>query len=80
MKKILIKTAKGILLWVTILSWLLLIGGADSIKDEIYFIPWIVLNIYLWYLCNKYLTFHEVCTLSGYKLWCRFTRKFIDDF
>ena len=67
MKKIL----KGILLWITALSIILLIGGIDSIVDKGTIIPWLAVCGILYWLCRKYISFRELCTLSGYKLFYR---------
>lgn len=64
MKKIL----KGILLWITVLSIILLIGGIESIVDKGITIPWLTVCGILYWLCRKYISFRELCILSGYKL------------
>lgn len=65
MKKIL----KGILLWITVFTIMLFVGGIDSIVDKGLGVTlaWIAICIALYNLCRVTLSIRELCTLSGYK-------------
>ena len=68
------KILKGILLWATALTIMLFIGGIDSIVDKGTVISWLVICGTLYWLCRKYISFRELCTLSGYKLFYKLLR------
>lgn len=61
------KILKGLLLWVTTLMLMLFMSGVDSIMDQGYLVPWLVVCAILCYLCYKYISEDEFYTLSGAK-------------
>lgn len=61
------KILKSVLLWVTIFAVVLFISGVDSIIDQGYLIPWLVVCVILCYLCYRYISEGELNTLSGAK-------------
>lgn len=61
------KILKGLLLWVTTLTVMLFISGVDSITDQGYLVPWLVVCAILCYLCYKFISEDELITLSGAK-------------
>lgn len=61
------KILKGLLLWVTTLTVMLFISGVDSITDQGYLVPWLVVCAILCYLCYKFISEDELNTLSGAK-------------
>lgn len=58
---------KGMLLWVTALVVMLFMSGVDSITDQGYLVPWLVVCAVLCYLCYKFISEKELEVLSGYK-------------
>lgn len=61
------KILKGLLLWATTLTVILFISGVDSITDQGYLVPWLVVCAILCYLCYKFISEDELITLSGAK-------------
>ena len=61
------KILKGMLLWVTVFAVMLFISGVDSITDQGYLVPWLVVCAVLCYLCYRYISEDELYTLSGAK-------------
>lgn len=61
------KILKGVLLWVTTFTVMLFISGVDSITDQGYLVPWLVVCAVLCYLCYRYISGDELNTLSGAK-------------
>lgn len=62
------RIVKGILLWLTILSSITFLCSLEVItRYEIFFV-WITLNSIMCFLCHRYISFFELCSLSGYKL------------
>lgn len=61
------KILKGLLLWVTTLMLMLFMSGVDSITDQGYLVPWLVVCAILCYLCYKFISEEELEILSGYK-------------
>lgn len=61
------KILKGVLLWVTTFTVMLFISGVDSITDQGYLVPWLVVCAVLCYLCYRYISRDELNTLSGAK-------------
>lgn len=61
------KILKGVLLWVTTFTVILFISGVDSITDQGYLVPWLVVCAVLCYLCYRYISEDELYTLSGAK-------------
>lgn len=61
------KILKGVLLWVTAFAVILFISGVDSITDQGYLVPWLVVCAVLCYLCYRYISWDELNTLSGAK-------------
>lgn len=61
------KILKGVLLWVTALTVMLFISGVDSITDQGYLVPWMIVCAVLYYLCYKHISEEELNTLSGAK-------------
>ena len=61
------KILKGVLLWVTTFAVILFISGVDSITDQGYLVPWLVVCAVLCYLCYRYISEDELYTLSGAK-------------
>lgn len=61
------KILKGLLLWATTLMVILFISGVDSITDQGYLVPWLVVCAILCYLCYKFISEDELITLSGAK-------------
>lgn len=61
------KILKGLLLWVTALVVMLFMSGVDSITDQGYLVPWLVVCAVLCYLCYKFISEEEFEVLSGYK-------------
>lgn len=61
------KILKGVLLWVTTFAVMLFILGVDSIVDQGYLVPWLVVCAVLCYLCYRYISGDELNTLSGAK-------------
>lgn len=61
------KILKGVLLWVTTFTVMLFILGVDSIVDQGYLVPWLVVCAVLCYLCYRYISGDELNTLSGAK-------------
>lgn len=61
------KILKGVLLWVTALTVMLFISGVDSITDQGYLVPWLIVCAVLRYLCYKHISEEELNTLSGAK-------------
>ena len=61
------KILKGVLLWVTIFAVVLFLSGVDSIIDQGYLIPWLVVCAILCYLCYRYISESELNILSGAK-------------
>lgn len=61
------KILKGVLLWVTTFAVMLFISGVDSITDQGYLVPWLVVCAVLCYLCYRYISVDELNTLSGAK-------------
>ena len=64
MKKIL----KVTLLQITLLSFIFLIIGIDSIISNGIIIPWLAICGILYWLCRKYITVKELYSLTEYKL------------
>ena len=64
MKKIL----KVTLLQITLLSFVFLIMGIDSIISNGIIIPWLAVCSILYWLCRKYITIRELYNLTEYKL------------
>lgn len=64
------KVLKGILLWITVLTIILVISGIDSILNQgfVALLAWILLCLALAYLCFTCITLREFYTLSGMKL------------
>lgn len=58
---------KGILLWITILTIVIFITGIDSICDNGYFIPMIILCVILGYSCYRTISEKELEIISFYK-------------
>lgn len=58
---------KGMLLWVTAFAVMLFMSGVDSITDQGYLVPWLVVCAVLCYLCYKFISEKELEVLSGYK-------------
>lgn len=60
---------KGVLLWVTILSFFCFIaGGFESLVEADKWLAagfWLIINIALGYICYNYLSYHELYKLSG---------------
>ena len=61
------KILKSVLLWVTAFAVILFISGVDSITDQGYLVPWLVVCAVLCYLCYRYISGDELNTLSGAK-------------
>lgn len=61
------KILKGVLLWVTTFAVILFISGVDSIIDQGYLVPWLVVCAVLCYLCYKHISEDELDTLLGVK-------------
>lgn len=61
------KILKGVLLWVTAFTVMLFISGVDSITDQGYLVPWLVVCAILCYLCYRYISGDELYTLLGAK-------------
>ena len=61
------KILKGLLLWATTLTVILFMSGVDSITDQGYLVPWLVVCAILCYLCYKFISEEELNTLSGAK-------------
>jgi hypothetical protein len=61
------KILKGMLLWVTTFTVILFISGVNSITDQGYLVPWLVVCAILCYLCYKFISEEELEILSGYK-------------
>lgn len=61
------KILKGVLLWVTTFAVILFISGVDSITNQGYLVPWLVVCAVLCYLCYRYISEDEFYTLSGAK-------------
>ena len=61
------KILKGLLLWATTLTVILFTSGVDSITDQGYLVPWLVVCAILCYLCYKFISEEELEILSGYK-------------
>ena len=61
------KILKGLLLWATTLTVILFMSGVDSITDQGYLVPWLVVCAILCYLCYKFISEDELITLSGAK-------------
>lgn len=61
------KILKGVLLWVTTFAVMLFISGVDSITDQGYLVPWLVVCAVLCYLYYRYISEDELYTLSGAK-------------
>ena len=61
------KILKGLLLWATTLMVILFMSGVDSITDQGYLVPWLVVCAILCYLCYKFISEEELITLSGAK-------------
>ena len=61
------KILKGVLLWVTTFAVMLFILGVDSIVDQGYLVPWLIVCAVLCYLCYRYISGDELNTLSGAK-------------
>ena len=61
------KILKGMLLWMTTLMLRLFMSGVDSITDQGYLVPWLVVCAILCYLCYKFISEEELEILSGYK-------------
>lgn len=61
------KILKGVLLWVTTFTVMLFISGVDSITDQGYLVPWLIVCAVLCYLCYRYISKDELNTLSGAK-------------
>lgn len=63
---------KGILLWGTMLSFMLFIaGGAESLVNAGYYFntfAWLGINILLIYLCKCVISYREFYKLTGYQL------------
>lgn len=64
MKKIL----KVTLLQITLLSFIFLIIGIDSIIRNGIIIPWLAICGILYWLCRKYITVRDLYRLTEYKL------------
>lgn len=58
---------KGLLLWVTTFVVILLISGIDSIADQGYLVPWLMVCALLCCLCCKLISVEELEVLSGAK-------------
>lgn len=61
------KILKGVLLWVAVFAVMLFILGVDSIADQGYLVPWLVVCTILCYLCYRYISEEELNTLLGAK-------------
>ena len=61
------KILKGVLLWVTAFAVILFISGVDSIVDQGYLVPWLIVCAILCYLCYKLISEEEFNILTGYK-------------
>lgn len=61
------KILKGVLLWVTAFAVILFISGVDSIVDQGYLVPWLVVCAVLCHLCYKLISEEEFNILTGYK-------------
>lgn len=61
------KILKGVLLWVTTFTIILFISGVDSITNQGYLVPWLIVCAVLCYLCYRYISEDEFYTLSGAK-------------
>ena len=61
------KILKGVLLWVTAFAVMLFMSGVDSIVDQGYLVPWLIVCAILCYLCYRYMSWDEFYTLSGAK-------------
>lgn len=61
------KILKGVLLWVATFAIILFISGVDSITNQGYLVPWLVVCAVLCYLCYRYISEDEFYTLSGAK-------------
>lgn len=63
---------KGVLLWLTVLSFALyLIGGLATLIEHLHLagtIAWTIINIAMFCMCKKYISFREFYILSGNKL------------
>ena len=59
------KILNGVLLWVTTFAVMLFILGVDSIVDQGYLVPWLIVCSVLCYLCYRYISGDELNTLSG---------------
>jgi hypothetical protein len=64
--------AKGLLFWVTIISFIaFIIGGAESlINANLYSIAfiWLTINGVLVYLCKHIISYRELYKITGYTL------------
>ena len=58
---------KGVLLYVTAFAVILFIGGVDSIMEEGYFIPSVIICAVLCYTSYKLISGEELKTLTFYK-------------
>lgn len=63
---------KGVLLWLTVLSFTIyIIGGLATLLEHLHIatiILWTALNITMAYACRKYISFREFYIISGNKL------------
>jgi hypothetical protein len=67
MKKTIIIVLKGVLLYATLLVFILFITGVDSIYDNGYFIHSIIICAILFYACCKLINAEELDTITLYK-------------
>lgn len=70
MKKIL----KGILLWITTFTIMLLITGINNIIDKGAVLAWAAICLLLINLCRIHLSIRDLYTLSGYELFYKLLR------
>ena len=63
---------KGVLLWLTVLSFTIyIIGGLATLLEHLHtvtIILWTALNIIMAYACKKHISFREFYIISGNKL------------
>lgn len=63
---------KGVLLWLTVLSFTIyIIGGLATLLEHLHIatiILWAVFNVTMAYVCRKYISFREFYIISGNKL------------
>lgn len=63
---------KGVLLWLTVLSFTIyIIGGLATLLEHLHIVTiilWTALNIIMAYVCRKHISFREFYIISGNKL------------